>query len=424
MMSQDAHQERSADPRDERDAALRIIQQLRDADHIAYLAGGCVRDQLLGETPKDYDVATSAHPEHIEAIFKKTAAVGASFGVMLVRDFGPTIEVATFRSDGPYTDARRPDHVEFSTPQLDAQRRDFTINALFLDPTPDGDQIIDFVNGRADIKARVLRAVGDPHHRLQEDHLRALRAVRFAARYDLTMDPTTRDAITQHASELSGVSIERIGHEIHRMMAHPSCARAATMIHELQLDSVIFGSDTNPASVPTLESLEADASAPVALSAWCLDRFGESVLNRSAAHATKWAAKLDMSNSDKEQFIATLEITGLLINQWSSMTIAERKRLAMRPHCCGAIMLTRAINAPIADEICEQIENMSNDGIGLAPEPLIDGQVLIEMGHTPGASFKAVLDRVYDAQLMGDLSSYSQACNLAKELFVNYTKSD
>lgn len=424
MTSSDAHQEKTADPRDERDAALRIIQQLRNADHIAYLAGGCVRDQLLGETPKDYDVATSAHPEHIEAIFKKTAAVGASFGVMLVRDFGPTIEVATFRSDGPYTDARRPDHVEFSTPELDALRRDFTINALFLDPTPDGDQIIDFVNGQADIRARVLRAVGDPHHRLQEDHLRALRAVRFAARYDLTMDPTTRDAIAQHASDLSGVSIERIGHEINRMMAHPSRAQAAMMIHELQLDSVIFGSDTNPASVPTLESLESDASAAVALSAWCLDRFGKRILNRNAALATKWSAKLDMSNADKEQFVATLEITGMLINQWPLMTIAERKRLSMRPHCCGAIMLTRAINAPIADEICEQIEKMSNDGIGLAPEPLIDGQVLIEMGHTPGASFKAVLDRVYDAQLMGDLSSYSQACNLAKELFANYTKSD
>lgn len=424
MTSSDAHQGRSAGPRDERDAALRIIQQLRNADHIAYLAGGCVRDQMLGETPKDYDVATSAHPEHIEAIFKKTAAVGASFGVMLVRDFGPTIEVATFRSDGPYSDARRPDHVEFSTPQLDAQRRDFTINALFLDPTPDGDQIIDFVDGQADIESRILRAVGDPNNRLQEDHLRALRAVRFAARYDLTIDPTTRDAITQHASQLSGVSIERIGHEIHRMMAHPSRARAATMIHELQLDSVIFGVETTSTSLPTLESLDPGASAPVAFSAWCLDRFGKSILDRSAALATKWSAKLDMSNTDKEQFIAILEIAGMLMNQWDSMTIAERKRLAMRPHCCGAIMLTRAIDALFTGRICDEIASMTDDGTGLAPEPLIDGQVLIEMGHTPGASFKAVLDRVYDAQLMGEISSYTEACNLAKELFANYTKSD
>ncbi len=411
-------------PRDERDAALQIIQQLRDADHIAYLAGGCVRDQLLGEIPKDYDVATSAHPEHIESIFKKTAAVGASFGVMLVRDFGPTIEVATFRSDGPYSDARRPDHVEFSTPELDAQRRDFTINALFLDPTPEGDQIIDFVNGQADMEARVLRAVGDPHHRLQEDHLRALRAVRFAARYNLAMDPTTRDAITQHTSELSGVSIERIGHEIHRMMAHPSRARAATMIHDMGLDSVIFGHACDSGSIPTLDSLESGASAPVALSAWCLDQHGDSVLDRKAALATKWPAKLDMSNADKEQFIATLDIAGVLKSEWSSMNIAQRKRLAMRPHCCGAIMLTRAIYAPFADEICEQIEEMSSDGVGLAPEPLIDGQVLIEMGHTPGASFKAVLDRIYDAQLMGEISTYSEARNLAKELFANYTKND
>ncbi|MBO6512567.1 MAG: CCA tRNA nucleotidyltransferase [Phycisphaerales bacterium] len=413
-----------SNPRDERSAALQIIERLRSADHIAYLAGGCVRDQLLGEMPKDYDVATSAHPEQIESIFRKTAAVGASFGVMLVRDFGPTIEVATFRSDGPYSDARRPDHVEFSTPELDAQRRDFTINALFLDPTPEGDQIIDFVNGQVDIEHKVLRAVGDPHHRLQEDHLRALRAVRFAARYDLTIDPSTRDAITQHASELSGVSIERIGHEIHRMMAHPSRARAARMIHELGLDLVIFGAGTRAESIPTLESLESGASAPVALSAWCLDQHGESVLDRTEALATKWSAKLDMSNADKDQFVATLEIAGVLISDWSSTSIAQRKRLAMRPHCCGAIMLVRAINPPLAEEICLQIEQLSSDGIGLAPEPLIDGQVLIEMGETPGAAFKAVLDRVYDAQLMGEISTYSEACNLAKELFVNYTKND
>jgi len=408
----------------ERDAAIRIIGVLRDDGHTAYLAGGCVRDQLLGETPKDYDVATSAHPEHIAELFKKTAAVGAAFGVMLVRDFGPTIEVATFRSDGPYTDARRPDHVHFSSPEEDAKRRDFTVNALFLDPHEDGDTIIDFVNGQADIEERILRAVGDPDARLKEDHLRALRAVRFAARYNLTIDPKTSNAIKAHASDLRGVSIERIGHEIRRMMAHPSRVNAAKMIQDLALDTVIFTDSHPSAGIPTLSALDDKADLITAMAAWAVDRFGQSVLNRKGAAMTKWDLKLDMSNSDKEQFIATLEIAGLLSSQWSDLSIAHRKRLASRPHCCGGLTLAHAINPNASHAINTDIETMVNDGIGLAPEPLISGQTLIEMGNPPGESFKAILDLVYDAQLEGLVNSRNSACNLASELFVKYNKSD
>ena len=408
----------------ERDAAIEIINILRKAGHTAYLAGGCVRDQLLGEVPKDYDVATSAHPEHIAELFKKTAAVGAAFGVMLVRDFGPTIEVATFRSDGPYSDARRPDHVHFSSPEEDAQRRDFTVNALFLDPHEDGDTIIDFVNGQADIKARILRAVGDPDARLKEDHLRALRAVRFAARYGLSMDPKTSDAIKAHASELRGVSIERIGHEIHRMMAHPSRASAAKMIQDLSLDAVIFTDSCSSPTIPTLSALDDQADSITAMAAWAFDRFGQCILNRKGAPGTKWDLKLDMSNQSKEQFIATLQIAGIFISQWSDLGIAQRKRLASRPHCCDGLTLAHAFNPEAASAINSDIESMTSDGIGLSPDPLITGQTLIEMGHSPGQGFKEVLDRVYDAQLEGKVDSFESARNLAQELFVKLSQSD
>lgn len=401
----------------EREAAIQIIGILRKNGHTAYLAGGCVRDQLLGETPKDYDVATSAHPEHIAKLFKKTAAVGASFGVMLVRDFGPTIEVATFRSDGPYTDSRRPDHVQFSSPEEDAKRRDFTINALFLNPTKDGDEIIDLVHGQADIQARILRAVGDPHQRLKEDHLRALRAVRFAARYNLSIDPETHAAIRQHASELSGVSVERIGDEVRRMMGHPSRARAAGLMHELQLDRAIFGLSAEHDRLATLMELDPDADAVTGLAAWAYDRLAHPKHN-------DWRLKLDLSNDESQRLSAVLEIAELLEQTWTQSTTAAKKRLACRTHCCGAIMLLRAINSTIADRVCQEIQSMSDDGIGLDPEPLISGQTLIEMGRLPGKSFKDVLDLVYDAQLEGRVRSFDEACNLASELFVKYNKSD
>ncbi|MBM4111447.1 MAG: CCA tRNA nucleotidyltransferase, partial [Phycisphaerae bacterium] len=160
------------------DAARSIAVRLREAGHVAYFAGGCVRDQLLGLEPVDFDVATSARPDEIAALFKGAKGVGESFGVMLVRLGGVVVEVATFRADGPYSDSRRPDSVRFATPEEDAHRRDFTVNGLFMDPQ--SGEVIDFVGGRADVAARVLRAIGSPHERIREDRLRMLRAARFA----------------------------------------------------------------------------------------------------------------------------------------------------------------------------------------------------------------------------------------------------
>jgi hypothetical protein len=202
------------------------------------------------------------------------------------------------------------------------------------------------------------------------------------------------------------------------MMAHPSRAIAARMIQELTLDAVIFSGRCDSQDLPILTVLDENADAPIALAAWAYDRIGSSVLSKEGAFGTRWASKLDMSNHDREQFAGTLIIAGQLLTVWDGLSIAHRKRLACRPHCCGAIMLARAIHPDLTQAICNDIQTMTGDGIGLSPEPLITGQTLIEMGHSPGQGFKEVLDRVYNAQLEGKVDSVEFARNLASELFV------
>lgn len=400
----------------EREAAVRVIEVLRGRDHIAYLAGGCVRDLLLGYEPKDFDVATDARPEQIQAYFRKTASVGAAFGVILVRDFGETIEVATFRSDGVYSDARRPDSIEYSSPELDAQRRDFTINALFLDP--DGDRVIDFVDGQKDVEARVLRAVGDPDLRLQEDHLRALRAIRFAAKYKLRIDERTRDAIRRHALELRGVSIERIGEEMRRMLVHPSRVSACVTIDELGLDDAIFG-DMCSFHPEIMRELSGDVSYGLALGALALGR-GHGIDEDPAAICTQYRSRLDLSNTDRDALSGTLEIARAFRTEWDGMGIAERRRLGGRTHACSALALYSAWcivqGSDHARSISSALGEWASGEEGLCPLALLGGSELIALGLNPGPEFKQILDRVYDAQLEGRVTDRESAISLAREL--------
>src|SRR5688572_21466071 len=216
-----------------RQDALAVVRRLRDAGHVAYFAGGCVRDQLLGLDPKDYDVATDAPPDRVRQLFSNTQAVGAAFGVILVRHRKSQIEVATFRTDGKYVDGRRPEGVVFTTAEEDAKRRDFTINGMFYDPVEE--RVIDYVGGQADLKHKLLRAIGNPDERFEEDHLRMLRAVRFAARFDLAVEPATGDAIKRHADHLPRISPERIAEELRWMLGDPSRRRAWPLLWELGL---------------------------------------------------------------------------------------------------------------------------------------------------------------------------------------------
>lgn len=196
--------------------ALNILRQIRKAGFTAYFAGGSVRDRLLGRPAKDFDIATSALPEQIEALFPKTVAVGKVFGVIVVVQDGTETEVATFRTDGGYQDGRRPDSIEFCGAAEDAKRRDFTVNGMFYDPIED--KIIDYVGGQDDLKKKIIRAIGDPDRRFAEDHLRMLRAVRFAHTLGFEIEPETRAAIHKHAPDLAKISAERIENEFSRTL--------------------------------------------------------------------------------------------------------------------------------------------------------------------------------------------------------------
>ncbi|QJX00064.1 CCA tRNA nucleotidyltransferase [Frigoriglobus tundricola] len=245
----------------EREFALGVVRTLQNAGYTALWAGGCVRDELLGLAPQDYDVATSARPEQLRPLFRRRNEIGAHFGVVQV--IGPrgddgewlTVEVATFRTDGAYIDGRRPDAVTFSTPEEDAKRRDFTVNGMFFDPVKN--ELIDYVGGRADLDAKVLRAIGDPVARFTEDKLRVLRAARMATRFALAIDPATHAAAERMAPEIRVVSAERIAEELRKLLVHPNRARGLRLLRELELIGPIL-----PELVPTFTLPQGLPAAP------------------------------------------------------------------------------------------------------------------------------------------------------------------
>lgn len=224
--------------------ALRIVRTLRDAGHTALFAGGCVRDALLGRPPKDFDVATSARPDQVEALFPKTLSVGKSFGVIVVVEGDESVEVATFRSDGGYVDGRHPESIRFSTPEEDASRRDFTVNGLFAAPAEDGGRsarLLDFVGGLPDLAARRIRAIGDPDERFREDALRMLRAIRFAGALDFDIEPATFQAIQRGAERIRLVSMERVGQELVRMFSEsPRAGRTLDLLRASGLLAIVL----------------------------------------------------------------------------------------------------------------------------------------------------------------------------------------
>ncbi|MHC4235073.1 MAG: CCA tRNA nucleotidyltransferase, partial [Planctomycetota bacterium] len=216
-----------------KEAAQAIVARLRGSGHTALFAGGCVRDLAMNREPKDYDVVTDALPEHVARLFRRTEKVGAKFGVVIVRLGGQMVEVATFRTDGDYADGRHPANVRFCDPGQDARRRDFTINGMFYDPAEQ--RIIDHVGGQEDLRCGLIRAIGDPAQRFAEDHLRMLRAVRFAARLSFEIDPATADAIRAAADRIRIISAERVRAELSMILADPTRHRGWELIHQTHL---------------------------------------------------------------------------------------------------------------------------------------------------------------------------------------------
>jgi poly(A) polymerase len=422
----------SKQPCDRADA-LAVLQRLRQAGHEAYFAGGCVRDMLLKLEPKDWDIATDAPPERVREIFSNTQAVGAAFGVILVRHGKSVVEVATFRADGVYEDGRRPSSVRFTSAQEDAQRRDFTINGLFYDPLEN--RVIDFVNGRADLDAHVLRAVGDAGLRFAEDHLRLLRAARFAARFDLKIEPKTAAAIVQSADRLKGISPERIGEELRLMLTPATRTVAWKLLWDLKLAPVIFR------FMPAIpETMDLDRSVfmhaspgkaipfglALATATLCVDRQANPQISlvelleqrriAKSVHAMRQALRI--SNSESDEMMETLDNLRPLL-QGDSPSVAARKRFLAKPAGELSQLLLRAlasigIEKDRIESVLAGLLEFSNSDV--APTPLLTGDDLVAAGFAPGPKFKQILDAVYDAQLEDRVTSREAALEMARRI--------
>ena len=418
-----------------REDALAVVSRLREAGHVAYFAGGSVRDLLMGLEPKDYDVATDAPPKRVRQVFPNTQAVGAAFGVILVRHGRSVVEVATFRAEGKYDDGRRPSEVRFTTAEEDAGRRDFTINGLFLDPL-DGNRVIDYVGGQEDLKNRVLRAIGEPEVRFGEDYLRLLRAVRFAARFGLAIEERTAVAIRRRAPLLVGISPERIAEELRLMLTPPTRNGAWGLLREFNLLSILFRFVHEGRSVAAAADTPAifEQTAPaepipfgLALAAGSLSYLwpggGVADVRDIAARPTRLRIvdglrkALKMSNEDSDALdgaLAGLEI--LLRDEFPS--VAVLKRFLARPTAAlSRALLVAVAGAGFHVERAKQLgETLSGiEKTEFAPPPLITGDDLTAAGLKPGPKFKKILDLVYDAQLEGRIKSKGEAIAMALE---------
>jgi poly(A) polymerase len=436
----------------EREFATDVVKRLRDAGHQAFWAGGCVRDYLLGLSPKDYDVATDARPEQVRAIFRRTVAVGMSFGVVQV--IGPRtaggplrVEVATFRSDGVYSDGRHPDNVVFASAREDALRRDFTINGMFYDPVDE--RVIDYVGGREDLQARRLRAIGDPTARFREDKLRLLRAIRFAARFDLTLDTATAAAIGPLALQIREISAERIAEELRKLLVDRHRARGmhlmdATLLVQSILPELLEmkGLPQGPPHAPTgdlwehvlkvLELLGDEPSFPLAFAALMHDVGKRRTVGRtpdrytfysheevSRRMASEIGARLKLSNAERERIEWLVKKHQFLCDA-RQMRPSKLKMMLVHPGIRELLQLHRAdalASARSTDhvEYCEQLLQEWTEA-DLNPEPFISGHDLRRMGLEPGPKYKEILDKVREAQLDGTITSRSQALELVKRL--------
>jgi len=393
----------------EREAALQIVRVLREAGHSAYFAGGCVRDNLLGVDPVDYDVATDATPDVVRRLFRGAKAVGESFGVVLVRRGEVVTEVATFRREWGYTDSRHPDNVEFADEAADAFRRDFTINALFEDPL--SGEVIDYVGGLSDLQKKLIRAVGDPFNRLEEDHLRALRAVRFAARLSFEIEQRTVNAIRLSARYLRGISRERIGEEMRLLLTGANRSRGVKLLQELTLDAPVLREPSKQAEPAILSALPRDVSYPLALVAWVCDRRPGWRTERLAVEAPiltrELRSALMLKNRDTATVRSLLRKLTIVENNWPELTLAERKRLAAEPYFPDLLLLLKARKPEVSQKVENEVNQFRSEG--LTPEPFLDGNDLARMGLKPGPIFGKLLNEVYDAQLEGDIRNRTDA---------------
>lgn len=423
-------------------SARSIVDRLKASGFQAFFVGGCVRDLLSGHTPHDFDIATSARPEEILALYPKAGLVGAHFGVVMVG----AVEVATFRSDGGYADGRRPDAVRFEIdPRADVLRRDFTINALLMDPG--SGEITDYAGGRADLEAGIIRAIGDPATRFAEDHLRLLRAVRFAARLGFTIEPDTFAAIQAMAGLVSRVAIERIREEISRILTEGGAKRGFELLDSTGLllrvlpeIKALQGVEQPPEFHPegdvwkhTLLMLDQLRNPSIGLALGVLLHDVGKPATFRVADRIRFDGHVEVGVEIAHALLTRLKYPHDVIAQAGAL-IKNHMRFMDAPRM-KASTLKRFLRMPDFHEHLElhRLDCLSSNGRldnfnfvqarleALAPEqlkpaPLLTGNDLIAAGYRPGPAFGKVLREVEDAQLEGRVATTSEALALARGL--------
>ncbi|MCX5634702.1 MAG: CCA tRNA nucleotidyltransferase [Planctomycetota bacterium] len=385
-------------------AAIEIINKLHRSGFQALLAGGCVRDMLLGRPANDYDVATDAEPADVIKLFKRTIKIGAKFGVVMVLAGGQQIEVATFRSEMGYTDGRHPGSVKFTSTIEDAKRRDFTINAMFYDPVQK--EVIDYVNGRADLKKRIVRTVGIPKERFDEDYLRMLRAVRFSAQLGFGVEPKTWSAVCANAKNIVRISGERIAMELEGILISPNRSIGTSMLIKSGLADAIFYEFTGRQSemaVRVLEHLRKKVDFALALAAFFVAWPTEASLEKMKV--------LKLSRNQIKHIKFLLTGRGKLLDK--NMSLSALKLIAAEPYFHDLYELQRAIQKAEKKSVAalaslrRRIKALGD--IELKPRPVLNGDELIELGAVPGPTLGQLAQEMYIAQLEGQLETKKYA---------------
>jgi len=433
-----------------RDTAISIVRRLQKAGHEAYLVGGCVRDYLRGVEPGDYDIVTSAKPDEVDPLFSRTVPVGIRFGVVIVVEEGHNYEVATFRTEKDYGDGRRPSHVEFTTAEDDIRRRDFTVNALLMDPLTGS--IIDYVGGQEDIEKRLIRTIGSAEERFAEDHLRMLRAVRFAANLGYKIDPATFDAIKLNVSAIHRISAERIRDELTKLLTRGGARRGMEILAETGLLKEVLpevdalrGVEQPPQFHPEGDVWEHTLRMLDSLSlckrlenderlAWSIvmHDIGKACTrseDETGIHfyghvregekiAEKLMRRLKFSRVDMETILALIHYHMLFMHV-QEMRPNRLKRFLRMPDFELHLELHRldclGSHAFLDNyEFCKS-KLMEVKADELHPRRLLNGDDLIAMGFSPGPLFSEILRTVEDAQLDGKISTSDEARRLVRE---------
>lgn len=430
---------------DKETLAIGIVRKLHQQGYSAYFAGGCVRDKLRLEVPKDFDIATSATPEVIQKIFPRTVPVGVQFGVVLVVEQGVAFEVATFRTEGGYQDGRRPGHVAFADVKEDACRRDFTVNGLYFDVVEN--QVLDFVDGERDLKAKLIRTIGDPTKRFLEDHLRMLRAIRFAVQLGFTIDPATFDAVKAHAPLIKKVSQERIRDEFCKIMTSSNPTQGIRLLDEsglleqflpevVRLKGVEQPCEFHPEGdvfIHTLMLLEGLSQAPIELAMGCLlhdiakpatfvraqDRIRFHGHDKIGADMSKEICKRLTFANDQTKLICELVAEHLRFKDAKSMKVSTLKRFFALPRFDLHMELHR-LDCMASHKNLDAYEFCRKKLAEFAKEPpppskLVTGEDLIAMGLKPSREFSEILREVEDAVLEGSVTSKEEGIALVKQ---------